>query len=156
MIIAVMLMALAWCALTGTLTLANAAFGALLGYLALKVARVRPIAFGKEMRRIPLAVGLGAFVVWALIVASLRMAVLVIGPRKNFRPGVIAVPLDLTSETGIGLLADLITLTPGTLSVELSPDWRTLYVHVMPLTDADAERRKIKESFERRVRGLYP
>jgi len=67
------------------------------------------------------------------------------------RPGILAVPLDAQSDAEITLLANLLTLTPGTLSLDVSPDRRFLYVHIMYITDADATRRRIKDGFERRV-----
>jgi multicomponent Na+:H+ antiporter subunit E len=63
----------------------------------------------------------------------------------------VAVPLDARTDAEIVLLANLITLTPGTLSLDLSDDRTVLYVHAMYLTDPDELRREIKEGFERRV-----
>jgi multicomponent Na+:H+ antiporter subunit E len=69
------------------------------------------------------------------------------------RPGVVAIPLDVQTDAEITLLANLITLTPGTLSLDVSTDRRVLYIHVMYIDNDDVEavRRKIKEGFERRV-----
>jgi multicomponent Na+:H+ antiporter subunit E len=72
------------------------------------------------------------------------------------RPGVIAVPLDAKTDAEITLLANLITLTPGTLSLDLSPDRGVLYVHTMYIDQDDVERarRQIKDNLERRVLEL--
>jgi multicomponent Na+:H+ antiporter subunit E len=69
------------------------------------------------------------------------------------RPGIIAIPLDARTDLEITLLANLITLTPGTLSLDVSADRRVLYVHVMYIDNDDIEavRRSIKDGFERRV-----
>jgi multicomponent Na+:H+ antiporter subunit E len=69
------------------------------------------------------------------------------------RPGVIAIPLNARTDVEITLLANLITLTPGTLSLDVSADRSVLYIHVMYIDndDIDAVRRKIKEGFERRI-----
>jgi multicomponent Na+:H+ antiporter subunit E len=69
------------------------------------------------------------------------------------RPGVVAIPLDARTDAEITLLANLITLTPGTLSLDVSSDRRMLYIHVMYIDNDDLEevRRKIKAGFERRV-----
>ena len=68
-------------------------------------------------------------------------------------PGVIAVPLDAKTDAEITLLANLITLTPGSVSLDLSPDRSVLYVHVMYIDNGDVEeaRRRIKDDLERRV-----
>jgi multicomponent Na+:H+ antiporter subunit E len=69
------------------------------------------------------------------------------------RPGIIAIPLDARTDLEITLLANLITLTPGTLSLDVSADRRVLYIHVMYIDNDDIEavRRNIKDGFERRV-----
>jgi multicomponent Na+:H+ antiporter subunit E len=67
-------------------------------------------------------------------------------------PGVIAVPLDARTDAEITLLANLITLTPGTLSIDVSADRKVLYIHTMDLGDDPVRfRREIKEGFERRL-----
>jgi multicomponent Na+:H+ antiporter subunit E len=68
----------------------------------------------------------------------------------------VAVPLDVRSDAAITLLANVLTLTPGTLSVDVSTDRRTLYVHALVAPDPDALIREVKERFERRVRGVLP
>ena len=74
---------------------------------------------------------------------------------SSLSPGIVAVPLDLTSDAGITVLANLITLTPGTLSLDVSPDRRTLWVHALDVADPDAFRREVKEGFERRVKEVF-
>jgi multisubunit Na+/H+ antiporter MnhE subunit len=61
------------------------------------------------------------------------------------------VPLELERDSEIALLANLITLTPGTLSLDVSADRRTLYVHAMAVTSPDDLRREIQGGFERRI-----
>jgi multicomponent Na+:H+ antiporter subunit E len=67
------------------------------------------------------------------------------------KPGIIAVPLDAETDFEITLLANLITMTPGTLSLDLSDDRKTLYVHAMYITDPEKIRHSIKHDLERRV-----
>jgi multicomponent Na+:H+ antiporter subunit E len=71
-------------------------------------------------------------------------------------PGVVAIPLDARTDAEITMLANLITLTPGSVSLDLSPDKRTLYVHAMYIDGGDVEayRRSVKEGLERRVLEL--
>jgi hypothetical protein len=71
-------------------------------------------------------------------------------------PGVIAIPLDARTDAEITLLANLITLTPGSVSLDLSADRRSLYVHAMYIDGGDIEayRRSVKEGLERRVLEL--
>ncbi len=71
-------------------------------------------------------------------------------------PGVVAIPLDARTDAEITLLANLITLTPGSVSLDLSEDRRVLYVHAMYIDGGDVEayRRSVKEGLERRVLEL--
>lgn len=74
----------------------------------------------------------------------------VLRPGRIQRSGIVEVPLALRSEVGISLLANMVTLTPGTTSLHVSDDRRWLYVHVMNLSDDSVA--QIKNGFERRVK----
>ena len=89
------------------------------------------------------------FFVWELVLANLRVAHDVITPRLYARPAIIALPLDARTDLEITLLANLISLTPGSLSLDVSPDRRTLYVHVLFGEDPDEVRHQLKTTFER-------
>jgi len=95
-----------------------------------------------------------AYFVWELVLANLKVARDVLMPVKRLRPGIVAVPLDLKTDWQITLLSILITLTPGTLSLDVSTDRRVLFIHAMHVTDPEALRREIKSGFERRIRRL--
>ena len=77
-----------------------------------------------------------------------------ISPKPQRKPGIAAIPLDARSDTEITFLANLITLTPGTLSLDVSDDRSVLYVHGMFVEDPQLMREQIKEGFERRVLEL--
>ncbi|MBM4461438.1 MAG: Na+/H+ antiporter subunit E [Chloroflexi bacterium] len=145
------LLALAWVALTGQFTPANLALGFALGYVMLWVAQragKRQAYFGKVWQ----VVSFAAFFLWEMAKANLQVTYYILAPHRKMRPGVIAVPLDARTDMEITLLANLITLTPGTLSLDVSADRRVMYIHSMTLGDeTDKFRRQIKEGFERRV-----
>jgi multicomponent Na+:H+ antiporter subunit E len=79
----------------------------------------------------------------------------VVAPAGRLRPAIVAVPLTLDRDAEIALLANLITLTPGTLSLDVSPDRRTLYVHAMATAGPDELRREIRDGFERRILEVF-
>lgn len=79
------------------------------------------------------------------------MAIDVLTPRHRSRPAIIEVPLDVKSDTGILLVTNLISLTPGTLSLDVSEDRKTLLVHAMFADDPDALRKSLKDGMERWV-----
>jgi len=145
-------LAVIWAAVQGTIDLANLVAGFVLGYVVLWL--VRP-ALGQTryFSKGPAAAGFVLFFLRELVVSNLRVAWTVLGPGTR-RPGVVAVPLDLEGDAAITLLANVVTLTPGTLSLDVSPDRRTLYVHGMFVDDPEAFRREIKDGFERRIGEL--
>lgn len=80
----------------------------------------------------------------------------VLGRSDRLRPAILAVPLDLRSPAGITLFADMVTLTPGTTSLEVSQDRTTLYVHCLDTPDPEATVRDMKRVLERRVKEVLP
>jgi multicomponent Na+:H+ antiporter subunit E len=104
--------------------------------------------------KVPKTIAFVVFFVWELVLSNLRVAWDVLTPRAYRRPGVVAVPLDAETDVEITLLANLVTLTPGTLSLDVSDDRRTLYVHAMFVDDPEDLRRDIKDGFESRVLEL--
>ncbi len=148
------LLALAWLALTGEWTPLNFFIGLVLGYIMSSLAE-RALGRGLYFRKVGRIIGFIGYFLWQLVLANLRVAYDIITPRHYMSPAVVAVPLDVRSEAQITLLANLITLTPGTLSLDVSPDQRTLYVHAMHVTDAESFRREIKDGFERYIKEVW-
>ena len=72
------------------------------------------------------------------------------------QPGIFAYRLKVDRNFEITLLANLITLTPGTLSVDVSDDRKTLFVHAIDCSDPDRTRRDIADGFERKIHGGFP
>jgi multicomponent Na+:H+ antiporter subunit E len=148
------ILALGWAAATGSFTAPNLLLGLVVGAGSLFVVRqfVSPPAFlPRAIRILRLAL---TFIV-ELVLSAVRVAQLVVRPDLDarIRPAIVAFPLSATSDIEITLLANLITLTPGTLSVDVSGDRRHLYIHVIHLTDREAFIRSIADGFERQVIG---
>lgn len=147
------MLALAWAALSGEFSLLNLMLGFAFGFAILLF--VGPaLGGGKYFQKVTSALGFVGFFVRELVRANTRVAYEVMTPRFNMRPGIVAIPLDARTDAEITILANLITLTPGTTSLDLSVDRRVLYVHAMNVSDADALRHEIKSGFERRVLEL--
>ena len=131
-------------------TLKTLVMGLAVGYGALWL--TRPLYDGNRyFQRVPTIIRLVVFFIKALFVSNLRVLWEVVTPAQINRPGIVRLPLDARTDMEIMLVANLISLTPGTLSIDLSEDRRFLYVHVMFLDDVDAVRRELKEGLERRV-----
>ena len=155
MLLGSILLALAWAALQGEISLANLLIGYGVGYVILALLGKGGVMPSTLARRMVNAIRLAGFFAWELALANVRVAADVLRPRTAIRPAVIAIPLDVTTDGEILLLSMLINITPGSVTIDLSDDRRTLYVHVMHMTSAEASRREIKQGFERRVRRLF-
>jgi len=90
-----------------------------------------------------------------LVVANLQVALAVIRPLSRLHPAIITVPLDLKSETGAVFLANMITLTPGTLSLELYEGRPAILVHVLNAQDPEQVISDIKSGFEKRLMRIF-
>jgi multicomponent Na+:H+ antiporter subunit E len=91
---------------------------------------------------------LGVIFMRELLLSSIAVMRVTLSPGFAMRPGVIAVPLRLRSAAGVTLLADMVTLTPGTTALHVSEDRSILYVHAMEVESAEALRRDIAEKLE--------
>ena len=154
MLLGSLLLALVWVGLQGELTLANLLVGYGAGYAVLALLGRGGVMPSTLVSRTLHAVTLAGFVMWALLVANFRVAADVIRGHQ-IEPAVVGIPLDVTSDGEILLLSMLINITPGSVTIDLSEDRQTLYVHVMHMKSADETRREIKDGFERRVKRLF-
>ncbi|GLY09637.1 Na+/H+ antiporter subunit E [Bacillus badius] len=86
-----------------------------------------------------------------LIMANIDVLKVILKPKLDIQPGIFALPTELKSDWEITLLANLITLTPGTLVIDVSDDQKTLYVHAIDVPDVQDAINSIKESFEKAI-----
>ena len=148
-----LLLAVAWAALTGTFTLVGLAIGFVVGFLALWV--VSPLfeqEKGGYFMRVFRWIKLLVLFHYELIVSSVSVAWDVLTPRHRARPGIVAVPMKAKGEAEVLLVTNLISLTPGTLSLDVTEDCNTLFVHAMFADDPDKIRSDIENGMERWVR----
>ncbi|CAM4289496.1 Na+/H+ antiporter subunit E [Gillisia hiemivivida] len=110
--------------------------------------------FSKDyFRKLPGLMGLIVFFTKELIVANFRVAYDVVTPITYMRPCIVALPLDAKTDFEITVLACMISLTPGTLSLNLSDDKSLLFVHAITFKKMDPEaiKRDLKEGFEKKL-----
>lgn len=146
--------AFVWVAITGSATLLNLVFGFFLSAAALWIVRgeMTEAGYWGRLRRV---FSLLLLFLKELALSAYRVAVMVFSPRLDLKPGILAFPLTVDRDFEITLLANLITLTPGTLSVDVSEDRKTLYVHAVDCSDPEATRRDIAEGFERKIMEAF-
>lgn len=142
-----------WIALWEDPSPANAVGGVVVGIAAMLLAPVRPHQRGLVFR--PLAAArLTLFFVWQLVVASLVVAWEVVTPRNRINEAVVAVTLHCDHPFIITLVANSVSLIPGTLTLEARDDPPTLYVHVLHLKSVEAVRADLRRFEELAVRAL--
>jgi multicomponent K+:H+ antiporter subunit E len=116
-------------------------------------------AWWPDRPRIKHPFGLAAYsvlVLWDVIVANFQVARIVLFmPRDKIQSNWVTVPLDLTSPEAISLLAGTITMTPGTLTSDMSSCGRALLIHSLHAPDPDAVRDEIKARYEARLKRIF-
>lgn len=147
-----LLLAVLWASVNGSFTPPDLLVGFVVGFLALRLLRMAGAE--RYAAKAPRAVVFAAFFVWELVLSNVQVAWEVLTPGVRRCPGVVAVPLTARTDAEITLLATVITLTPGTLSLDISDDRSTLYVHALFAEDPDELRQRIRDGFERRVLEL--
>lgn len=130
----------------------------LAGILALVIPHVsrrleREFARIKSLKPLPRLV---VVMLYDVVRANIHTARLVLGPERKLKPGWVWVPLDFKNIHGITALASVITLTPGTVSAELSDDRKYLLVHALDLPDPQALIDEIKKRYEAPLKEIFP
>ncbi|KQN72216.1 Na+/H+ antiporter subunit E [Devosia sp. Leaf64] len=152
----VVILALIWAGISGNFSGLNLLFGGVIGSVAIFVLRssVRDRGSIRKARQL---FGLALLFLVELLMSAIRVAAIVLRPdvKSAIRPAVVAVPLTVTSDAEITLLANMITLTPGTLSIDVAEDRSVLYVHVLSMTSEAAVIADIKTGFEARIAEIF-
>jgi len=148
------LLALTWCAASGDISVRDFVLGFVVGYAILSV---HPeITRSRTYRKkIYFGVVFVAYFLMELVLGAIDVAFATLWPFRTLRPGIVAVPLDTRSATENTLLANAVTLTPGTFSIDISADGRTLYVHVMDMDNPESVVKFIKNGMERHLINLF-
>lgn len=152
----VIVLALIWAAISGNFSGLNLLLGGLIGGLAIWLLR-GAWAGPRATRKLRRTLSLAMLFFYELMASAVRVAMVVLRPDLNsaVRPAIVAVPITLKTDAEVTLLANLITLTPGTLTVDVSTDKSVLYVHVLTMGDRQAVIADITNGFEKKVREVF-
>ena len=148
------LLTLVWAGLFGRFTLETLASGFAVSYGLLYFVTRGQAGHDSYFGKVPRFVRFVGYYLWELVQSNAIIAYDVLTPVHYMNPGVIGIPIDAKTDIEVTVLANLITMTPGTLSLDVSEDGKTLYVHAMYIKDPDKLRADIKENLERRVLAL--
>ena len=152
----VMVLALGWAGITGNFSGLNLLFGGVIGGVAVLILRYSIHQQG-ALRRAGKVLSLIVLFLYELMASGITVALMVLRPnlRATLKPAIVAVPLTVRTDAEITLLANMITLTPGTLTVDVAPDRSVLYVHVLALKSDTALIADIVNGFEARIKKVF-
>ncbi len=148
------LLALIWMIFQNSFSPVDFLVGFLLGFIVITMTQ-QTMGIGDYSIRTWHLLQLVVFVLWTIVVSSIAMAHIVAMPVAQVRPGIVAVPLDLQGDMAISILAHIISLIPGTISLDISREKRTLYVHTISITNPETFRQTIKQELEQRVARIF-
>lgn len=150
-----LLIAVVWTLLQNQVSAGMVVFGIILGVIIPKLTSIwwpdRPSGL-----RVGKLASYSVIVLWDIMVANFQVAWIVLTvPNSKLKPAWIDIPLELTQPEAITMLAGTITLTPGTVSADLSSEGRLLLVHVLHTDDPDGVREDIKTRYEARLKEIF-
>ncbi|MGX4669668.1 Na+/H+ antiporter subunit E [Cerasibacillus sp. JNUCC 74] len=145
-----LIIAFMWMFLKESYSVPSFISGYILGIVLLLVLR-RFIPDTFYLKRVIKIINLILLFIKELVSSNIDIVKLVYTPKPDIEPGIFALPTELRSNWEITLLANLITLTPGTLSVAVSRDNTKLFVHAMNINDSNESIRSIKNTFEKAI-----
>jgi multicomponent K+:H+ antiporter subunit E len=150
-----LMLLIVWLMLNSTLSLGHILLGSVLGIVIPLLCA--PLRVPQPKIKRPLkAITYVLVVLKDVLVANIEVALLVVGPLHRIKPGYVAVPLDLVDIFPITVLSSTVTMTPGTVSAELSSDKKWLYVHVLDMPENEQEVIDlIKQRYESRVKEIF-
>lgn len=143
-----------WLLLNNTVAAGHVLLGAILA-VAIPLA-IEPFWHRERIFRRPkVLLKLVPLVLWDIVVANVTVAFLVLGPLGRLKPRFIEVPLEVSHPLAISVLASIVTMTPGTVSSQVSADRRHLLVHGLYVPDEAAMVAGIKSRYESLVKALF-
>ncbi len=147
-LLTVIFLAVVWIGLIGKINLANFIDGLLLGFFIVLLAK-HQFKTTPNLSKLPKAILFILFFFYEVIKANLKVAYDIITPKHHMKPGIIAFPLDAQSDIEITFLANVVTLTPGTLALDVSKDKTIMYIHAMYIDNVEDFILKTKINFEK-------
>lgn len=145
---------LAWAAMTGSFSELNLVFGFVIGFFSIWLIREQVGGSG-YFGRVTRITSLLLLFLKELALSAYRVAIVALKPEMNLTPGIFAYELTVDRDFEIALLANLITLTPGTLSVDVTDDRKILYVHAIDCSDVEGTKADIASGFERKIMEAF-
>lgn len=147
------ILSLFWGAMTETFSPTQFVIGFVLGYFILWFTQPL-LGQTRYFEKIPNMIGFILYFIWEMVLSGFRVGYYIVMPINRMKPGIVAVPLEIQSDVEILLLGTIITLTPGSVCLNLSDDKQVMYIHTLHLDDPEMIREQVKTGFERRIMEL--
>ncbi|MEZ5333962.1 MAG: Na+/H+ antiporter subunit E [Methanolobus sp.] len=149
-----LILGLVWCFVHGTVNVNNFILGVIIAPFIIRPFKVLfpfdlDFSFSKAVKKIPAQIKFLYVLIVEIIKANIMVAKSLLQPKIDIKPGIIAVPIDSKTDIGITAIANTITLTPGTLTIDVSDDKSILYVHAIDATDPEGVAQSIKDDLEK-------
>jgi len=148
------LLGFVWMFLNGNLEFMNFVEGFAIGFVILWMSTYTKSS-SRYFSKIPKVFNFIVYFIYELVVANVKVAYDILTPTHRMNPAIIAVPLDVKTDMEITLLANVITLTPGTLSLDVSNDKKVLYVHAAYVEDREEFVQDLKNGFEKKLMEIF-
>ena len=145
-----LLLAFTWVALTGVLYYSNFLFGFAIGFFLLWLMN-RNETDQRYFNRVPKIIGFVLYFLYEMVRANIQVAYDVITPKFFMKPGIVEYPMEARSDFEINMLSTFISLTPGTLIIDVSEDRKAIYIHAMYMHSKEQFIQQIRERVERRL-----
>lgn len=151
----ILVLTLVWLMLNNTVSLGAAVFGLILG-IAIPLFTAAYWPNRPKLKNAPMIVEYALVVLWDIVVANVVVAWTILFVRnRDLHSTWVVIPLELHTPEAITVLAGTITMTPGTVSCDMSTDGGSLLVHCLNAGNPDAVRDEIKQRYERRLKEIF-
>lgn len=140
-----------WVALTGQLNYTNFVFGFIVGFFLLWFLNRKRTSNQDYFMRVPKILAFIMYFLYDMLKANIEVAIDVVTPNYNMKPGIIKFEMDAKTDFEITMLANMVAMTPGTLVIDISKDKKYMYIHVMYLKDIARFKRNLKQRTEKKL-----
>lgn len=145
------LLTFVWVALTGQLNYTNFVFGFIVGFFLLWFLNRKRTSNQDYFMRVPKILAFIMYFLYDMLKANIEVAMDVVTPNYNMKPGIIKFEMDAKTDFEITMLANMVAMTPGTLVIDISKDKKYMYIHVMYLKDIVRFKRNLKQRTEKKL-----
>ena len=145
------LLSFVWVALTGQLNYTNFVFGFIVGFFLLWFLNRKRTSNQDYFMRVPKILAFIMYFLYDMLKANIEVAMDVVTPNYNMKPGIIKFEMDAKTDFEITMLANMVAMTPGTLVIDISKDKKYMYIHVMYLKDIARFKRNLKQRTEKKL-----